>query len=330
MKFRVTFPLALAALLLAGSASAQTDSTVWYVPSDSVRSGPLIAASTAMETAWDLVRNPFADTVEGGPARTALVQQGFLLFTQTWKYAPQFTGNKMTCGHCHLNAGQREKALPLVGVAHIFPEYNKRAGRDFSLVDRITGCFLRSMNATGAPAMMAAHASAATGDSSDPERSAAAIAGSEEVAAIGAYLEWISEGYPAGTKLGWRGLNVVPESSLVPVERLDAVRGRALYEEKCVTCPGMDGDGVEIGDLKAGPLWGPDSWNDGAGAARVYTLAGMIRFMMPYLDPGSLTDEEALQIAYFICSQPRPEFPYRAHDYGKTKLPPDAVYYRKK
>ena len=54
---------------------------------------------------------------------------------------------------------------------------------------------------------------------------------------------------------------------------------------------------MQIGDKKAGPLWGDGSWNDGAGAARVYTLAGIIRYSMPYLSPGSLTDEEAQQVA---------------------------------
>ena len=77
-----------------------------------------------------------------------------------------------------------------------------------------------------------------------------------------------------------------PPPSLIPVEKLDPRKGEAIYADRCVTCHGADGQGVEIGDKKAGPLWGPDSWNDGAGAARVYTLAGMIRYSMPYLDPG--------------------------------------------
>jgi thiosulfate dehydrogenase len=90
----------------------------------------------------------------------------------------------------------------------------------------------------------------------------------------------------------------------------------------------MDGQGVQIGDKKAGPLWGPDSWNDGAGAARVYTLAGIIRYTMSYLDPGSLTDEEAQQLAAFITSKPRPRFPFKDKDYPSAPIPVDAVYYR--
>ncbi len=49
---------------------------------------------------------------------------------------------------------------------------------------------------------------------------------------------------------------------------------RAIFNERCTSCHGADGQGVQVGDKKAGPLWGPDSWNDGAGAARIYTLAG--------------------------------------------------------
>ncbi len=99
--------------------------------------------------------------------------------------------------------------------------------------------------------------------------------------------------------------------------------------ERCTSCHGPDGQGVAVGDKKPGPLWGPDSWNDGAGAARVYTLAGIVRYSMPYLDPGSLTDEEAQDVAAFIDSKPRPSYPFKAQDYRTEKLPVDSVYYAK-
>ena len=59
----------------------------------------------------------------------------------------------------------------------------------------------------------------------------------------------------------------------------------------------------------------------------VYTLAGIIRYMMPYLDPGVLTDEEAQQVAAFITSQPRPVYPYKDQDYLTEPRPVDAVQY---
>jgi thiosulfate dehydrogenase len=208
----------------------------------------------------------------------------------------------------------------MVGIASVFPEYNKRSGRDFTLSDRIAGCFLRSLNGSAAPAMLSAH---------DPQSPEALVAGSEEVKALTAYIGWLSEGYSRGDTLPWRGHNAIGKDSIVALGMLDSSRGAALFTEKCSNCHGEDGQGVSIGDIRAGPLWGPGSWNDGAGAARVYTLAGMIRYMMPYIDPGSLTDEEAQHIAYFVCLQPRPVYPFKSSDYRDGKVPPDALAYKK-
>jgi len=217
----------------------------------------------------------------------------------------------MSCNNCHLNGGQREKSLPLVGVVGMFPEYNRRSGRLFSLGDRIVDCFLRSQNATGA--------TQAPGDL--PSLT------SKEVLAVSAYLTWLSKGFEIGSSPQWRGQNVIAAANLIPVKQLNSARGEAIFKEWCTSCHGPEGQGVAIGDKRAGPLWGPDSWNDGAGAARVYTLAGIIRHSMPYLNPGSLTDEEAQQVAAFIDSKPRPAYPFKDEDYRVEKLPPDSVYY---
>lgn len=49
--------------------------------------------------------------------------------------------------------------------------------------------------------------------------------------------------------------------------------------------------------------------------------------MRSYLDPGSLTDEEAQQIAAFITSKPRGRYPFKEKDYPSASIPVDAVYY---
>jgi cytochrome c len=51
---------------------------------------------------------------------------------------------------------------------------------------------------------------------------------------------------------------------------------------------------------------------------------------MPYLDPGSLTDEEALDVASFVNGKPRPSYPFKPQDYLTEKLPPDSVYYARR
>jgi thiosulfate dehydrogenase len=58
------------------------------------------------------------------------------------------------------------------------------------------------------------------------------------------------------------------------------------------------------------PLWGPDSFNNGAGMATLITVANFIHFNMPngtsYTRP-RLTQQEAWDIAAFVISQKRPQ-----------------------
>ena len=273
--------------------------------------GPLIPARMTMVTAWDVPKNPLGDpTLDKSPLSNE-IRLGFRIFTNTPVEARRFAPGRGACNNCHLNAGQRERGLPLVDIAAVFPEYNKRSGRLFSLEDRIVDCFLRSQNATGAV-----------------DGGELPSAASKEVLAVSAYLTWLSRNAALGKSPAWRGHNTLSANVLIAMDKLDARKGEAIFRERCTNCHGQDGQGVAIGDKRAGPLWGPASWNDGAGAARVYTLAGIIRYTMPYLDPGSLTDEESQQLAFFIDSQPRPAYPFKDHDYLTERLPPDAVYYR--
>ena len=310
-------------MLLAGAACSRGGRTFWS-STESTMSGPLIASRTTMVTAWDVPKNPLSDPTLDESKLANEIRWGFRIFTNTPREAARFTPSTVSCSNCHLNAGQRERSLPLVGVAGMFPEYNRRSGRLYTLGDRIVDCFLRSENATG---MIEAEGGQHTGDS---EREDKPSPTSKEVLAVSAYLTWLARGYEVGTNPAWRGQNVIAASNVIPIEQLDARRGEALFVERCTSCHGPDGQGVAVGDKKPGPLWGPDSWNDGAGAARVYTLAGIIRYSMPYLDPGSLTDEEAQQLAMFINSKPRPSYPFKSQDYRTEKLPADSVYYTRR
>ena len=299
---------------------------------DSLSWGILIPHRATMVRAWEVPRNPMtAQTAENIEVMES-VKRGFAIFMNTPKRAPSLTGGSMSCNNCHPNGGQREKALPLVGIDKVFPEYNKRSGRNFTLDERIIGCLLRSVNATGSrdPAILTRHENELGGSSLN--------SGTRQVRDLAAYITWLSFGIQINKDIPWRGHNSLPTSALLPVDKLNPRLGEKFYNELCSSCHGKDGQGVVLGvvghgvDLgvgakRPGPLWGPNSWNDGAGAARTYTLAGMIRNWMPYLNPGILSDEQAQDIAAYITSQRRPSFPYKDKDYLKEKMPVDAVYY---
>ena len=244
---------------LASACSGTQDGLPWR---RSTPSGPLISARTTMVTAWDVPANPLTDQALGDSRLAKEIRWGFKLFTNTPGEAPRFTPSKMSCNNCHLNAGQRERSLPLVGVAGMFPEYNRRSGRLYSLADRIVDCFLRSENATGVlePGVDLT--------ATDEDHEVVPSPTSKEVLAIGAYITWLARGSQVGKNPAWRGQNTIKQENLTPVASLDPRVGETLFQERCTSCHGIDGQGVAVGDKKPGPLWGPDSWNDGAGAAR--------------------------------------------------------------
>ena len=92
----------------------------------------------------------------------------------------------------------------------------------------------------------------------------------------------------------------------------DPNKGMALYINKCQVCHGKNGEGQFRSDSMAyiyPPLWGPHSYNIGAGLYRLSRLAGFIKDNMPfgttYKNP-QLSTEQAWDVAAFVSSQPRP------------------------
>jgi thiosulfate dehydrogenase len=90
----------------------------------------------------------------------------------------------------------------------------------------------------------------------------------------------------------------------------------------CASCPGIDGQGPPL----APPTWGPRSFNIGAGMARIRTAAGFIRHNMPFDRPGTLTDQEAIDVAAYLVSRPRPDLPGKENDWPAGGAPPDVAY----
>jgi thiosulfate dehydrogenase len=109
----------------------------------------------------------------------------------------------------------------------------------------------------------------------------------------------------------------------------NAERGRARYGDLCSGCHGLDGQGYRerrepLPYDYVPPVWGPRSYDDVAGLARVYTLAGFLRHGMPRDEPGTLDPRDAQEIAAFVDGQPRPSWPDKKAWDGTS--PPDAVY----
>jgi thiosulfate dehydrogenase len=245
-----------------------------------------------------------------------LVRHGRDLVTATYAHigpevadaAKRYAGNNLACTNCHLSAGTRKFAIPLFGLYGLFPKYSARSGADISIEDRINSCMTRSMNGRPLPA------------------------DSGETQALVAYLRFLSTGVPPGEKLPGLGVGKMPELT----HAADPARGKLAYQRACLFCHNVDGQGIrrslpttDLGYMIP-PLWGPDSFNNGAGMARLITAANFIHFNMPhgadYLDP-QLSQEEAWDLAAYLVSQPRPVKAGLDHDFPDLlEKPVDAPY----
>jgi len=81
------------------------------------------------------------------------------------------------------------------------------------------------------------------------------------------------------------------------------IQGKEVYDQKCVACHGADGEGTQIGP----PLWGMDSFNDGASMAQQGYFAAFTHKSMPQGNP-QMTEVESADVAAFATGHPRPHF----------------------
>ncbi len=211
----------------------------------------------------------------------------------TQGYAKAYVGNALNCANCHLDAGLNPNAASFVGLAAVYPEYRARKGRSITLAERINECFERSLNGKALP----------------PD--------SSRLQAVVAYIEWLSKGVPPGAAIPWRGIPRV-----TPSRPPDAVHGKEIFAARCAFCHGAEGQGT----MAAPPLWGPRSYNIGAGMARLSVAASFIKANMPRGWGWALSDNEAYDVAAFINSRPRPDMPGKEHDWPQGGKPEDSPY----
>jgi thiosulfate dehydrogenase len=219
--------------------------------------------------------------------------------------AMRYAGNRLACGSCHLGAGAEPGTLSLATAIERYPRNSPRSGGKETIEDRINGCMTRSM--AGKPL---------------PEDS-------REMRALVAYLRRLAERNGSlGPSL--RSAAEPPEFK-TPPRKADLGAGERVFAARCAACHQKDGQGLPASaDIRDGflfpPLWGPNSFNDGAGMHRVLTAARFIKARMPLGNP-TLTDAEAFDVAAFINAQPRPHMEHLDQDYpDKTKKPVDAPF----
>ncbi|MBV8614604.1 MAG: c-type cytochrome, partial [Acetobacteraceae bacterium] len=95
-----------------------------------------------------------------------------------------------------------------------------------------------------------------------------------------------------------------------PAAPPDDARGQHVYQESCALCHGPDGAGQSAaGQAVFPPLWGPNSYNWGAGMERVDTAAAFVKANMPLGLRNSLGDQAAWDVALFVDSHERPQDP---------------------
>jgi thiosulfate dehydrogenase len=204
-----------------------------------------------------------------------LIRRGQRLFNETPAYAADHARARVSCANCHVEGGMQPFASPMVGVAETFPQFNARAGHVISLEDRIQECFVRSEN----------------GEPLDYNGA--------EMKALVRYIDWVSQPKPGELPFQGRGLAKLP--TLTP----NPEHGASIYARQCAGCHGTKGEGSAP---QYPPLWGDNSFNDGAGMHGLTKMAAFVQRNMPQNRKGILSPQDAYDVSAFIHEQPRPAF----------------------
>ena len=210
------------------------------------------------------------------------VKLGQAIFNGTSPLAAPFVGNSLRCASCHLDAGRLPHSAPLWSAYLTYPAYRSKNKHVNTLAERMQGCFRFSMNGKAPPL------------------------GDKVLVALESYAFFLAKGAPVGAKLAGGGYPSLPQPALA----MDFKRGAKVFEQKCSLCHGVDGQGQSSnGAVVFPPLWGPMSFNWGAGMGSIKNAAGFIKANMPLSQGNTLSDQEAWDVAMFVDSHERPQDP---------------------
>ncbi|MBA4047455.1 MAG: cytochrome C [Sphingomonas sp.] len=251
---------------------------------------------------------PPDSAIPGGPEGAA-IRRGQQIFLHTKANAGAYVGNGLSCSNCHLNSGRQPHAAPMWAAWGVYPAHRAKNGRINTMEDRIRDCFTYSINAQ-------VSSSGSAPPPADPI-----------YRDLQMYFFWLAKGAPTGVDLPGRGfLKLKPTAP-----GHDPQRGAKVYSQHCAACHGVDGQGqkADDGGYAVPPLWGAQSFNWGAGMARVANAAGFIKANMPLGQGYSLSNQQAWDVAAFMDSRDRPRDPRQTGSIADARalFHPNGDYY---
>ncbi len=244
-----------------------------------------------------------------GGAAGKEIQYGRDLIAHTAKYlgpkgSVKAISNGMNCQNCHLDAGTKVLGNNYSAVASTYPKFRQRSGTKEGVVKRISDCFERSLNGT------------------PPDST------SREMRAMVAYMNWLGTDVPTGQQPRGVGLAKLPYLN----RAADPIKGKRVYAAQCQVCHGAKGEGIKTpgaAEYTFPPMWGPTSYNDGAGLYRLSNFAGYVKNNMPFgtsHETPVLTDAECWDVAAYVNSMPRPHKDQRTDWPSVAAKPTDFPY----
>lgn len=271
---------------LAGSAERLSSPTAGDPP-------PSATSAAGPGAPWGVVKTDRGRVISFTPPPNAKIPNnaygkiallGRNIFDNTPRYAGKYIGNGLSCINCHLHSGRLAYSAPLWAAFTAYPRYQAKAKQVVTLEKRIQECFMYSENGKAPPAH------------------------GKTVTALVTYASWLARGAPTGANLPGRGYRLLAKPLLPP----STERGRQVFTVDCIMCHGNHGQGLLVnGAYKFPPLWGPHSFNSGAGMHKVKLAAEFIQANMPLGKGGTLTNQQAWDLAAFVDSHKRPPNPMK-------------------
>jgi thiosulfate dehydrogenase len=246
------------------------------------------ASAPAPKSAFTPSDRPIPDDEFG-----KVVAQGQRIFNDPAKYAKAYVGNELRCASCHLDQGRKAGSAPMWAAYLSYPAYRAKNHHVNTFAERLQGCFRYSMNGKAPPL------------------------GDPVLVALETYSYWLAQGAPLDPKIEGRGYTKLAKPAQTP----DYHRGEAVYQARCALCHAADGSGQRArnGAPAFPALWGDASFNWGAGMGSIKNAAAFIKGNMPLGQGGTLSDQDAWDVAMFIDSHDRPQDPRFTQSVDETR-----------